>query len=95
MFDKEAPKEEVPNSYRNKHQFGIHLDTYNGIASDVMELNAPVADRFMQVSDMRGDIVVIRKPQDRVLDYDDVGFVRVAKFLKMPRLDFWKGNNLF
>lgn len=58
-----------------------------------MELDLPTADGFMRVSDMRGDIVITQKPQDRVRDYDEIGFVRVAKFLKLPRMDFWKNDN--
>lgn len=84
---------EIGSEYKNRHHKAIHLDTYRGVACDLMELNNPVADRFMQVSDMRGDVVIIQKPQDRARDYDDVGFVRVAKLLNMPRLDFWYKEN--
>lgn len=84
---------DLEKGYKNKHPRAIHLDTYNGVACDLMELNEPVADGFMRVSDMRGDVVILRKPQDRVRDYDEIGFVRVAKLLKLPRLDFWKNSN--
>ena len=79
--------------YKNKHPKAIYLDAYNGVACDLMELNKPAADRFMQVGDMRGDIVIVQKPQDRVRDYDEIGFIRVAKFLKIPRLDLWHNEN--
>lgn len=81
------------SDYRNRHAKGIHLN-YRGIASNLMELNHPMTDGFMRVSDMRGDILVVQKPQDRVRDYEDVGFVRIAKFLKMPRLELWRGDNI-
>lgn len=86
--------ENEPTGYQFKHYKHISLDEYKGVARDIMDLNDPVADGFMRVSDMRGDIVIIQKPQDRVRDYDDIGFVKVAKFLKMPRMDFWGGNHL-
>lgn len=83
-----------PKSYKFKHAQRMSLDGYKGVANDLMELNDPVADGFMRVSDMRNDVVIIQKLQDRVRDYDEVGFVRVAKFLKMPRLDFWHTDGL-
>lgn len=86
--------EREPQGYQFKHSKQIHLDTYRGIARDIMELNEPIADGFMRVSDMRDDIAVIQKPQDRVRDYDDIGFVKVAKFLKMPRMEFWHGDGM-
>ncbi len=79
--------------YKNKHSRAIHLN-YSGVASDLMELNPSVADNFMRVSDMRRNILIVQKPQDRVRDYEDVGFVKVAKFLKMPRLGLWRGDNM-
>lgn len=79
--------------YKNKHPRAIHLNTYRGVACDLMELNEPIADGFMRVSDMRGEVVIIQKPQDKVRDYNEIGFVRVAKFLKLPRIDFWKNSN--
>lgn len=87
------PDIEGGKEYKNKHPKAIHLNTYRGVACNLMSLNEPAADRFMQVSDIRTNIVIIQKPQDRVKDYDDIGFVRVAKFLKMPRLDFWHNGN--
>ncbi|MBI4100490.1 hypothetical protein HY439_02005 [Candidatus Microgenomates bacterium] len=83
-----------PQGYQFKHEKRIHLDGYYGIARDLMELNDPIADGFMRTSDMRGDVVIVQKPRERVMDYDQVGFVRVAKFLQMPRLDFWRGNHV-
>lgn len=84
---------EPDSEYQNKHSRSIALDTYNGIANDLMILNTPLADRFMQVSDMRSDIAIIQQLQDRVRDYEDVGFVKVAKFLKMPRFDVWRNED--
>lgn len=86
--------ENEPKGYQFKHHMHISFDEYRGVARDIMELNDPVADGFMRVSDMRGDVVIVQKPQERVRDYDDIGFVKVAKFLKMPRMDFWGGNHL-
>ncbi|MBI4035741.1 hypothetical protein HY383_02240 [Candidatus Daviesbacteria bacterium] len=88
MLDRE------PQGYKFKHAKQISLDGYHGVAKDLMQLNDPIADGFMRVSDMRDDIVIIQKPQDRVRDYDEIGFVRVAKFLKMPRMEFWHGDGM-
>ncbi|MDO8618609.1 MAG: hypothetical protein Q7R49_01535 [Candidatus Daviesbacteria bacterium] len=85
--------ETASGDYKNRHSKEIHLN-YGGVASDLMELSPSIADGFMRVSDMRGDIVIVQKPQDRVRDYEDVGFVRIAKFLKMPRLELWRGDNI-
>lgn len=78
--------------YKNRHSKSISLDAYKGIASDLMELNAPVADGFMRVGDMRNDIVIVQKPRERVSNYDQIGNVRVAKFLQLPRLELWRGD---
>lgn len=85
--------EQEPQGYQFKHRTRVSLDEYRGVARDIMELNAPVADGFMQTADMRGDIVIVQKPQERARDYDQIGTVRVAKFLQMPRLDVWNRNN--
>lgn len=86
--------DQEPQGYKFKHAKRIFLDGYHGVAKDLMQLNDPIADGFMRVSDMRDDIVVIQKPQDRVRDYDEIGFVKVAKFLKMPRMEFWHGDGM-
>lgn len=52
-----------PSQYKNRHYKAIHLDTYRGVARDLMHLNNPVADGFMRVSDMRDDAV----PLDRLV----------------------------
>lgn len=85
--------EREPQDYKFKHNKQISLEQYRGIASDIMELNNPITDGFMETSDMRGDIVIVQKPNQRVMDYDGVGNVRVTKNLQMPRLDLRKGNN--
>lgn len=87
-------KERGPSEYQPKHQKQISIDGYRGVASDLMKLNVPVADGFMRVSDMRYHVVVTQKPHERALDYDQLGTVRVAKMLDLPRLEFWrkKGN---
>lgn len=86
--------EREPQDHQFKHNRQVHLDEYRGLARDIMELNDPIADGFMQTSDMRGDVVIVQKPRQRVMDYDQVGYVRVAKFLQMPRLDLWRGNRV-
>ena len=86
--------EREPQGHQFKHNRQVHLDEYRGIARDIMELNDPIADGFMQTSDMREDVVIVQKPRQRVMDYDQVGYVRVAKFLQMPRLDLWRGNSV-
>lgn len=87
-------KEGQPSDYQFKHNKRIYLDSYNGVASDLMELNDVIADGFMRLSDLRSDVVITQKPHARVVDYDQVGFVRVAKVLSLPRLDFWKRDGL-
>src|SRR3989344_3485850 len=86
--------EREPQDYQFKHHRRVSLDEYRGAARDLMELNDPVADGFMQTADMRGDIVIVQKPQDRVIDYDHIGSVRVAKSVGMPRLDMWNRNDM-
>jgi len=86
-------KDQEPKEYQFKHSRRISMDSYNGVAGGIMELNDPIADGFMRVADMRSDVVIIQKPQERVRDYDEIGFVRVAKVLKLPRLDFWRDSN--
>lgn len=83
-----------PKGYEFKHAHRISLDGYRGVGHDLMHLNDPVADGFMRVSDMRSDIVVTQKPQDRALDYDEIGFVRVGKFLNLPRMELWHGDGI-
>lgn len=86
--------ERNPDQYKNRHSKGIRLDDYHGIARDIMKLNAPVADKFMSTADMRRNVVINQKPQDRVRNYDQIGHVIIAKNLKIPRIDFWKGNGI-
>lgn len=86
--------DQEPQGYKFKHSKRISLDKYRGVGNGVIQLNDMVADGFMRVSDMRHDIVIVQKPQDRVRDYEEVGFVRVAKFLKMPRMEFWHGDGM-
>ncbi len=86
--------EHAPQGYQFKHHKVVSLDEYRGVARDIMEVNHPVADGFMQTADIRGDIAIIQKPQDRAIDYDQIGTVRIAKFLQMPRMDVWNRNNI-
>lgn len=83
-----------PEGYEFKHAQRIHLDSYRGVGKDFMSLDDRIADGFMRTSDMRGDVVITQKPRERVHDYDQLGHVRVAKFLRMPRIDFWNGDNV-
>lgn len=52
---------------------------YSGIASDLMELNQPIADQYMRVTDTRRDILVQKMSHKDALNYDQVGWVRVTK----------------
>jgi hypothetical protein len=85
--------EHEPNEYQFKHETHVSLDEYRGVGRDIMELNHAVTDGFMRVSDMRGDIVITQKPQARVTDYDQVGNVRVGKFLRLPNIYNWNTEN--
>lgn len=76
--------ERQPN-YQPKHETQISLDQYRGVASDLMTVNAPVADGFMCTSDMRRNIVIAQKPEGRAVEYDQVGHVKVGKLFRMPR----------
>jgi hypothetical protein len=80
-------KEPSPQEYTNRHHKKIHLDTYMGMARDIMDVNRPVADGFMRVSDIRKDIAIVQKPKDRVTNYDQLGATRVAKLLQLPQLN--------
>lgn len=88
--------EQRPGEYQFQHKQKIHLDNYQGVAKDLMELNDPVADRFMQVSDMRRDVVVVQKPQERVQDYDQLVKFRVPPANQIGRnklVEVKKGEN--
>lgn len=86
--------EQGPTEYQFKHNRRISLDNYRGVGNGIMQLSDPIADGFMKTSDMRYNVEVVSQPEQRVQDYEDVGFVRIAKFLKLPRLDPWKRNQL-
>ena len=77
-------KEQQPEGYQFRHAQRLTLDAYNGIASDIMAMHDPTADGFMRVADMRKDIVVTQKAPSKTVDYDQVGPVRIAKFLTLP-----------
>lgn len=49
-----------------------------------MELNPEHASRFMETAYIRRDVFVTKGVENRIHDYDQVGNVRVGKFLKMP-----------
>lgn len=68
----------------------ISLNDYKGVGKEFLGLDSHVADGFMSVSDMRRDISIVQKPQERTRDYDQIGYVRVAKFLSMPTFESWK-----
>ncbi|MBI4096551.1 MAG: hypothetical protein HY425_02415 [Candidatus Levybacteria bacterium] len=85
------PKENQPQDYQFKHTKKISMDRYRGVASDLMRLNSPVTDGFMQAVDMRSDIEISNMRQDRVADYDQMG-TGIAKIFKLPRLDLWHPN---
>lgn len=83
----------APQEYRHKHPKRIYLDTYRGMARDIMELNHPIADRFMQTSDIRADIAIVQQRQEVTRDYEEIGDVRIAKLLQIPRLNMHDENN--
>lgn len=87
-------KQEAPEGYQFRHAKRISLDEYRGIGNGNITLNNPIADGFMRVSDMRSDIAIVQKPQERVVDYEQVGHIASGKLLRTPRLEFWnkKGN---
>lgn len=87
-------QERQGSEYQPRHAQRITLDNYQGVANGIMELNEPVADGFMRVSDMRADVVVVSRQRDRVLDYDELGPVRVAKLLRLPRIGSWSHHGL-
>lgn len=71
--------QEQPEEYQFRHQTRITLDSYNGIANGVMQLNDPIADGFMRVSDMRRNIMVVNKSESRNYEYSELGLVRVGR----------------
>jgi hypothetical protein len=77
--------ERQPQLYKNETI--IRLDQYGGIARDVMSVNVPVSDRFMSVADVRRDIVVVQKMEERARDYDQIGDVRIGKILSVSRFN--------
>lgn len=60
----------------------------------MLEVNPPIADGFMKVSDIRRDVRITNKFDNRTIDYDQVGTVRVGKLLKLPTLTSWKKDAL-
>ncbi len=88
------PERQESGEYKNRHRKSISLESYRGVGNGIMELNAPIADQFMSTADMRNDIVILQKPHDRVREYDEVGSVKVAKLLKLPSLNLWKGDGI-
>lgn len=70
--------------YQPTHDTQISLDEYRGVASDIMSVNPPVADGFMRVSDLRRNIVVVQRAEQRVVNYDQVGPVKTGKILNIP-----------
>lgn len=87
-------KETGPQDYQFKHAQRISMNSYNGIASGRMQLHDPTADGFMRVADMRRDIVVGQKSQSKIYDYDQLGSIRVAKILEIPRIGRGEGGVL-
>lgn len=66
----------------------INLEPYiqaGGLGNDILKPNNAVMDRFMAVSDMRAGVEVRKKADKRTIEYEDVGFVRVAKQSRMPK----------
>jgi hypothetical protein len=84
--------ESEPKEYKFTHKTHVSLDEYKGVAHDMMELNHSVMDGFMRVSDMRKDIVIIQKHQDRSTNYDQVGNVRTGKLLQASQIINLKEN---
>ncbi len=79
--------------YEFRHKQRVLLN-YNGVASEQMQINNRTADKFMQVSDMRSNIVIEKKIEQRVQDYDEIGNVRVGKFIKLPKIGEWTGKGI-
>lgn len=77
-----------------RHQTQVSLEQYHGVAHDIVRLNDRIVDGFMRVSDIRKDVVIVSKPEKRVTDYDQLGFVRVGKFIKLPNFNEWTGNDM-
>ena len=76
--------EQEPRPFEPKSDYAVTLEEYNGIASDLMEVNEVVADGFMSVADMRKDIVIVSKQPQRTMDYDQLRHVKVGRQLKIP-----------
>ncbi|MDO8269690.1 MAG: hypothetical protein Q7T54_03405 [Candidatus Levybacteria bacterium] len=88
------PERDTKGEYQLKHAKKITLANYRGVGNGIMELQDEIADGFMRSGDMRSDIDIVQKPNDRVQEYDQLGNVKVAKLLSLPRLDFWRGDGL-
>lgn len=89
LMKEQAP---APVEYQFRHKTHISMDEYKGVGSNFMELSDRVADGFMRVSDMRADIAIVKKSEERALDYEEIGNVRVGKFLRLPRMGEFKGD---
>lgn len=69
---------------KNSHPHHIEL-LYKGIGDDLMAVNSATADGFMKAGDMRYDIIVTQRRSDRVVEYDQLGNVRIGRRLEIPR----------
>src|SRR3989344_8576120 len=51
--------------------YQVTMGSYRGIGHDFLSTNIPVADRFMRVADMRGDIFIEKQSRENGQPYFD------------------------
>lgn len=69
-------RQEGPYQFKNAKKISL---AYAGIASDVIELHHPTADRYMGVTDARADIHILKAQRERTRGYAATDDVLVAE----------------
>jgi hypothetical protein len=82
MFGKERQQKE------GRHR--IILDTYTGVESAHLQLNKPVSNAFMSVTDMRADIFITNRKQRRQHNIEELGDTLIGKSFFVPSLSLRK-----
>ena len=76
--------ETQPTHYVPESPYAMTLK-YSGIASDIMELNDPIADGYMDTTDARADIVIECAQPTRVFSYEGTSSVQAAKITRFAQ----------
>lgn len=81
--------EQGPKEYEYKHNTVVTLAEYKGVGRDLIRINEPVTDGFMQTTDMRSDIVIVQKDPD-ALNVQEVD--RLRRVLNKKPRKVWQND---